>query len=160
MRPHSKEPAKTMDGIWAAYNQLRKIFERNVSFGHPNHPEDAADTTLAGTAAVNHNGLLDNINGSWVEVEFTTSILGANCYHNLNQPLLVGPNVRWFVCKIEHDNAGTNPRAAPMCVYYLSGSVITENSIVLSISYTAAWRTVNADHPIKVTLFFIPAVRG
>jgi len=164
MQPPSKEPEESVKGIWSAYKTLVKIFQRQVSFGHPNHPVDPGYTTpSAGSTDTAHNGLLDNIHGSWVEVEFTSNVIGKVCWHNLDVPVLDinTPNVRWQVFGVFHDRAGAAPQAAPMGVSFHAGAgVVTRNWIVLQLDSPAASRTIDADHPVKVTLFFIPAVRG
>jgi hypothetical protein len=164
MQPPSKEPEESVGGIWSAYKTLVKIFQRQVSFGHPDHPIDPAHTTpQAGITDVAHNGLLDNINGSWVEVNFTDPG-PERCYHNLGISVVTGVNwnrnVRWFTVGLGHDDFGTDPASSAMTVYWKRGDPVTANYIDLRLAWTPIVRVVNTFHPLKATLFFIPAVRG
>jgi hypothetical protein len=164
MQPQSKEAEKTVESIWTHVKNIERIFRRYISFGHPNHPTDPAYTApQAGTTAAAHNGLLDNIQGSWAEGIFT-GFGPERFYHNLNQPVIAGIaydlNVRWIEFGLSHDDNGTAPNNSSMKVYWRVGDPVTVNYIDLRIAWTPVARNINADHPAKVTLFFIPAVRG
>lgn len=102
---------------------LRRFGKRGrqaiISFGHPTDPNDETSDVLAGdmTAVPAHNGTLDDIDGSWVELEIngtagTTLDDAITCSHNLfteeatawdEEPVTDEPNVRWFVVGWEHD---------------------------------------------------------
>ena len=164
MQPPSKEPEESVKGIWSAYKTLVKIFQRQISFGHPNHPVDPDYTTPnAGSTDTAHNGLLDNIRGSWVEATFSGHG-PVRCYHNLGIskiPVITWKrNVRWFIAGIAHDDSGTNPPASNMTVYWKVNDPVMPNYIDLRLAWIPTARDVNALHQVKVTLFFIPAVRG
>jgi hypothetical protein len=164
MQPQSKEAEKTVESIWTHVKNIERIFRRYVSFGHPNHPTDPAYTTpQAGTTITAHNGLLDNIQGSWAEGIFT-GFGPERFYHNLNQPVIGGisynNNVRWINFGMVHDDSGSAPNNSPMSVYRRLADPIGVNFIDLRLSWTPVARDVDGDHPVKVTLFFIPAVRG
>ena len=63
---------------------VQRVLDSEVEFGHPHHPTDDQSTARADGAV--HNGVLQNIRGSWVEVEVDTAPgLGAaiTCTHNL-----------------------------------------------------------------------------
>ena len=160
MQPRSKESEKTLEGVWSDVEQIKDILRRRVSFGHPNHPVDPTDTTRAGSTDLVHNGLLDNIYGSWVEGLWTTRLVGFTCWHNLNQPLIgTELNVRWVQFGSSHDGAGANPTITPVSLYKHDLAVITENSIALHVA-AGPGVFIDANHPYRITLFFIPAVRG
>lgn len=163
MQLPDKEPSKTLEGIWSAYHTFRKIFERNVSFGHPNHPIDPTYTApQAGIQYGAHNGLLDNIQGSWVEVLFSDEG-PERCYHHLHLDVVTAAwdrNVRWLVWGIAHDDAGTAPLNSAINIYWKVGDAVAANYIDLRIAWVPIARDINAFHQAKVTLFFIPAVRG
>ena len=107
--------------------------------------------------------LKDNIHGVWVRAEFIAKDTPTEIIHNLNLPLVDGtilstafiPNVRWINFMVAHDGTGAGPACMISLVYEI-GDEITPNSIELRV-FCSAPRTVNADHPIYVDLFFIPA---
>jgi hypothetical protein len=78
-----------------------------VYFGHPANPFEEDDTTLAGSSATAHNGLIENVRGSWVELEFSALDTAVEAIHNLSIPVINAnkPNVRWIVMGVQH--AGT-----------------------------------------------------
>jgi hypothetical protein len=164
MQPQSKEAERTVDSIWTHVKNIERIFRRYVSFGHPNHPVDPTYTTpQAGSTAAAHNGLLDNIQGSWAEAVFT-DFGPERFYHNLGVSVVPGVsyrlNVRWLNFGMSHDDAGTAPANSTMTVYKKVADPVAVNYIDLRLSWLPGARDVDADHPVKVTLFFIPAVRG
>ncbi len=67
-------------------------------------------------------------------------------------------NVRWMVMGIKHDGQGAGD-ASTISVSYETGDSgsITADSFPLRVYANS--RTVDDSHPIKITLFFIPAVR-
>lgn len=165
------------EGIQTQIDRLVKIVDQQITFGHPHHPRDLslnypAGTALSGDEANQHNGTLDNILGSWVEV-----ILESNsrqsyvCTHNLNLksptytvPSAGEPNVRWFEFGELHDGTGTDGTSKPILhIVHVSdaGSPVTANAITLSfqVTYAAGTGTIDATHPYRVSLFFIPAVQ-
>lgn len=99
------QPQSMVDMI----DELTRVLELQTSFGNPQDPDerDMSSSTLAGTAAANHPGTLENIEGSWVEVEVGTDQLDTaiNCHHNLNVPVVSTstPNVRWIPFMFQHD---------------------------------------------------------
>lgn len=94
-----------------------------IQFGTPADPNDETSTVLAGdiTATPVHNGTLDDVDGSWVEIEINSTVKHTladpiTCTHNLfteeatnwpNEPETGEPNVRWFVVGWEHDGTQT-----------------------------------------------------
>jgi hypothetical protein len=146
--------------------EITKVVDGEVSFGNPQDPNDIDSTTLAGQApaAGNHPGTLENIEGSWVEMSIDTLDQEYLFYHNLNVPVTIDsavnqPNVRALHFWYEHD--GTGAVAASTISYnYETGDAgnITENAMPLRF-YAEATRTIDNTHPLKVSLFFIRAVR-
>lgn len=134
--------------------RVQRVVDGELEFGCPQDPNDPQSTALADGAA--HNGLLLNVKGAWVELEVETLNANTTCTHNLNVQAPTGlVNVRWLVFGWQHDNTGAGA-GSTVSVLYVDGNV-GENSIALR--FYAAARTVSADHPLKVTLFFTPAVR-
>lgn len=92
---------------------LERILSGWVEFGHPNHPLTLSETLAGDNAAADtHNGLRDNIAGSWVEVEVTALDTPVICNHNLGQTITAvdanddpTPNVRWLLFAFQHDGA-------------------------------------------------------
>jgi hypothetical protein len=88
-----------------------------IEFGHPGDPYDDVSTKLAGdnVSPHAHNGTLEDIRGSWVEVEFNstnTLNVATDFNHNLylhdtwyTVPVAGSPNVRWFVAGWQHSGA-------------------------------------------------------
>lgn len=158
MQPQSTSLLRDVDSLFEHVQELEKIIRRRVEFGNPGHPVDPADVTLAGSLPALHNGSPDNMMGSWVEIEVDTMDAPFICYHNLGVVPIAGQvNVRWFVAGFFHDGTGANA-ASTISVNYETGDAVTANSIELRM-YAGGTRSM-AENPIKVTLFFIPAVRG
>ena len=168
----------TEESIQAQLDRLTEIVNSEVSFGHPHHPVDPSLNYPAGTAVVGdeanqHNGVIDNFLGSWVEILITTTGRSSHtCTHNLyanapeyTLPVAGEPNCRWLNWGIMHD--GTNVGAGTkmdVTVSYVkqAASPTTANDINLTfevIRAAAPNLTIDATHPIRVTLFFIPAIR-
>lgn len=145
---------------------VERILTGWVEVGHPNHPTNHASTTLAGdnTALDSHNGLRDNVAGSWVELELGTGDLGAaiTCNHNLGADATVAAagevNVRWQVWMWKHDGTGVGGVFSVISCNFRTGDAITANSI--DLRFYALGRTVDDDHKLKVTLRFVKAARG
>lgn len=139
-----------------------------VEFGDPNDPEDPDNTDLAGAAASAsdqpHQGNIQNVQGSWVEVNVTSLTNNAEditCTHNLylDEPdytLASGTtNVRWLVFGVEHTGSGiTTP--IQVTALWNSSNTITANSIELTFNVSGTI-TVNSGNPVKITLFFVKA---
>jgi hypothetical protein len=150
-----KKPETLVDMI----EELTLQEEGRISYGSPQNPEDLADTTLAGSAAGAHAGTLENMEGSWVELDVETADWPTTCYHNLNTPVAVAgsPNVRWLVFGYQHDGNTADVASTVSCSFEV-GDIVAVNSIELRF-YVGGTRVVNKDHPLKVTLFFIRAIR-
>ena len=152
------DPSNPLSVVEHVY-RIQRTMDGDIEFGTPNDPRDPASTTLANGS--DHNGDLQNIRGSWVEVSITTGGNGLNnqitCTHNLNVQVLSGttPNVRWLVFGFQHDGTGALAGSSITAVY--SGGTVTADSIQLK--FWAGGLTVDGSHPLKVTLFFVPVVR-
>ncbi len=138
-----------------------------VEFGSPQDPDDATSTTLAGAAAANHNGTVIDMDGSWVEVELTSTTQAAVTFnHNLflstpNYTIVstAEPNVRWLMMGWIHDGDSASSSDVVVNVWY-EGGTVTANSIPLQTKVTVGGTlTVDGDHPMKLTLFFVRADR-
>ncbi len=148
-----KDPLSIVEHLY----RVQRVVDGQIDFGAPQDPKDPASSTLPDGSA--HNGILNNILGSWFEISIGTGDLAVDqtCTHNLGQPIVSAttPNVRWLVFGIQHNAAGAGAGSTVSVVY--EGGTVGENSIVLR--FYAAARTVNDANPLKVTLFFIPVVR-
>jgi hypothetical protein len=142
--------------------RVQRVVDGRLEFGSPQDPRDPAGTALAtGTA---HNGTILNILGSWVELDVTSQDAPVACVHNLDVPVtsvsgVNQPNVRWLVFGWQHNGAGAAPGSTMSCNYEPTDAAsITSNSFPLR--FYAAGRTIGADpNDLRVTLFFVPAVR-
>lgn len=145
--------------------EVQRVADGLIEFGHPNDPEDISSTTPAGMASTSHNGNVQNIVGAWVEAKFTATNSAVLVYHNLFAhdpnyavPVSGAPNVRWLVFGFSHDGTGVDAASA-LSVNFTEGDTVNANSIQLRL-YAAGTRTVGAGNPVTVTLFFTPAARG
>ena len=148
-----------------------KILNSEIEFGEPQDPEDLTSTKLAGATGTGaHNGTPGNILGSWVEIQLTsTGITETTCNHNLyinepdyTVPVTGQPNCRWSVWGVQHDGTAADATSfLDVGVSFLSGTV-SANAVDLRFNLTSSGTaaTVDADHPVLVTLFFIRATRG
>ena len=135
-------------------------FDGRVSFGTPQDPLAEDGTTLAGAAAANHPGTLQNIEGAWVEYDVTALDTATTLYHNLGQKVVSAtgsPNVRWLLMGFQHDGTTADPDATLSCNYQ-TGDTVTADSIQLRF-YATGTRAVGVANPLRVTLFFMRATR-
>lgn len=161
MQPQSTPLTEDLSSVFEHVGQLERILRTYVEFGHPNHPEDPESTELAGSVNTYHNGGLQNMFGSWVEVEVDTADVAFTCYHNLGVVPIAGQlNVRWLVFGMMHDGTGVGATST-LSVNYDARDVasILADSVDLRL-YVGGGRTVGEENPVKVTLWFSPAVRG
>jgi len=142
--------------------QLQRVVDGNVEFGSPQDPTDPASTTLADGAA--HNGTIVNMLGSWVSLDVIALDTLVACPHNLAVPITVvgatnQPNVQWLVFGFRHDGTGATGASTFSCNYETGDAAsISEDSFPLRF-YSSSGRTVDGDHPLRVNLYFTPAVR-
>jgi len=110
--PDPEKPESIIKGV----TDVTRVVDGEIEFGNPTDPRDDESTTLAGSGTpTEHNGSIQNIKGSWVEVEIGATgaqpAMGLDeaveCIHNLDVPVVATdePNVRWFVAGIQHDGA-------------------------------------------------------
>ena len=159
MQPSETPLARELDSVYEHLRRAEEILRWQVEFGNPAHPSDPASVELAGSSATAHNGAAENVFGSWVEVEVELADAPFVCYHNLGVTPIAGQlNVRWLVFGIMHDGFGAGG-ASTLSVSYEYGDPVTDNAISLRL-YSGGLRFVTEDHPVKITLLFIPAVRG
>jgi len=151
-----KNPQSVVDYV----SRIQRVVDGQIEFGSPQDPRDPASTNIAdGTT---QNGTLLNIAGSWVELKLDDvgNLINTNvtCIHNLGVAVLSAsePNVRWLMFGWQHSGAGAGAGSAVSAIY-VDGAV-TSNSIQLR--FHAAARTVTVANPLKVCLFFVPAVHG
>lgn len=145
------------EAVVEALSRLLQIVDNRIEFGNPHDPRSDTSVLLAGAGG--HNGALQNIYGSFVELDVEALDTATSCQHNLSVPVAVAgePNVLWTVMRWVHDGTAATSTSVPG-VLFEEGDTVGTDSIQLRF-YCSATRTVDADHPLKVTLFFTPAVR-
>jgi hypothetical protein len=165
--------------------QLTEIMltvDDKIEFGEPQDPSDptaSSTVTLAGgTGAAPggvHNGTHSNIAGSWVEVEIQgTGEQTFTCTHNLyldsvdspqyTMPVSDEPNCRWLSFGTAHDGTAADASSVVGCTIpiFIQGDTISANAIKLRTHVATAGTpiTVDATHPILLTLFFTRATKA
>ena len=127
-------------------NLLEDLFRAGISFGVP------LSITETGTAS----GMrLGHMRGAWIQQDVTALNTNVTFSHNLELQAPTGVvNVRWLPFGFRHDNTAAGA-GDTVSVIYVDGT-ITADAIGLRVFASGA-RTVDADHPLKVTLFFVPA---
>jgi hypothetical protein len=151
------------DSIVKALSEATRVVNEWIEFGNPQNPYDDQSTTLAGAGTpTTHNGEMQNIRGSWVEVEFDAANAAEAFNHNLGLDVISAdePNVRWLFTNFRHSGAG----AATGCLsleYDDALCAVSANSIDLVLRASPGGvRTIAAGaNAVKCTVFFIPAVR-
>ena len=175
----------SLETLQAQIDRLRSIINGKIGFGDPNFPANPTIDILAGNPPIvgfevlAHNGSLDNIQGSWVEVILTstaavhTKVIHHNLY--LNDPDYVvpvldaatgrhQPNCRWFIMGVMHDGLSTDATTSIRAdAAYVGGAgLVTPNTISLKFGLVLVGNApaINVFHPVRVTMFFIKATRG
>ena len=153
-----EDPQAVVEHIY----RIQRVVDGKLEFGSPQDPTDPASATLAN--GVSHNGTLQNTLGAWFSVNVTALDTVVACVHNLNVPITVvggvnQPNVLWpFVC-YRHDGTGATGASCFSCNYETGDAAsITVDSFPLRF-YSSSGRTVDGTHPLRVDIYFIPAVR-
>jgi hypothetical protein len=157
--PDPQKPESIIKGV----TDVARVVDGEIEFGHPLNPYDDQDTTLAGAGSpTTHNGSVQNIKGSWVEVEFSAANAAVSFAHNLNVEVVAAnePNVRWLFTNFQHSGAG----AATGCLsleYDDALCAVGTNTIDLVLRASPGGvRTIAAGaNAVKCTVFFTPAVR-
>jgi hypothetical protein len=164
-----------MDALRQQMNEVLLVLDDFIEFGEPGNPADpgfVSPALLAGdmSAAGMHNGTISNVNGSWVEIlliQVGTSVV--TCTHNLFLdpqyivPVAGEPNCRWIPFGSIHDGQGGDATSGlSITPGFITGNTVTATAIDLSISVITDGTalTIDQDHPLLVTLFFIKATRG
>lgn len=135
-----------------------------IEFGDPQDPTALSSTTLAGSSAAAHAGNLQNIKGAWASALVETANTAVTFHHNLDVPITVAgrPNVRVLSFWWEHDGwdgAAVDSATAVSALSYnfQTGDTVSATSVQLRF-YAALPRVLSAAHPLRVDLFFVPAV--
>jgi hypothetical protein len=166
-----RDPQSHVDQTMGIIHEL----DGRVSFGDPQDPRDPQSRTIAdgsagftvgGAAApeLAHNGTIENIRGSWVEVNVTSvNVQVHTVTHNLDVAIIdsTTPNVRWLKFAVMHDGTGGVFGATRLWtdVNWLTQTV-TPNAIDLTFAVLVGGViTIDSDHPVVFTLFFTPATR-
>jgi hypothetical protein len=158
--PDPQKPESIIKGV----TDVSRVVDGEIEFGHPQNPYDDQDTTLAGAGTpTTHNGSVQNIKGSWVEITLGTGDLAGTgavtCTHNLNIPVInTEPNVRWIVMgwKVETDIVVADDTSLSVFYDETDAASITADAMPLRFGSNL---TVTDANPVDVCLFFIPAVR-
>jgi hypothetical protein len=161
--PRALVDAHNPQSIVDAVRQLQDIADGRLAFGSPQDPTDPQSATRANGVA--HNGSLENIQGSWVEAVVTGSGQSriVTFTHNLDLPVITDqPNVRWLHFGSYHDGTGAVATTRVwVFLSYIGGDTVTNNAIDLRLATLwGATPTVDASHPLVVSVFFTPAIRG
>lgn len=146
-------------------SRLHRVVDGGIEFGSPQNPNDPQSSTRAD--GVSHNGILQNIDGSWFEAVLTsTGKSTVTCIHNLNSEIQTNlpatvPNVRWLNFAVMHDGTGADATSIYRVQVWYQGGSRDKDQISLGFDIVTAGTapTINADHPVVVTLFFSKAVR-
>jgi hypothetical protein len=169
LEPDPNAVAKQLD-------EVMRVLDSQVEFGEPGNPTDPGFTSpalLAGdmTALGMHNGTISNILGSWVEIVLeATGMSKVTCTHNLylsnpqyTVPEAGTPNCRAIVFGVGHDGTGSNATSGIGVTYsFMGGDTVSGTAIDLRFNVTTVGTavTIDATHPVRVTLFFTQATRG
>jgi hypothetical protein len=153
--------------ISEAVSRLQTIVDNEIEFGNPLDPNDSSSTTAPGDTAgtPQHNGTLQNIRGSWVEVEFdgTGAANYQDFHHNMGLPEGAAgePNVRWLCTNFRHSGAGA-VGASTLSLEFDDSVAAPSNptNTIRLVLRAEGTRTIAAGaNAVKVSVFFIPAVR-
>ena len=153
--------------IAEAITHILQVLDGGIEFGDPIDPKDTSLTGLAGATATppvdRHNGSLQNMGGSWVEVSTIVLDTAIAFNHNLGVPIDAGtrnldePNVRWLFTNFSHDGTGADANSC-LTLHHEEGDSITTDTIELRL-YSSSGRTVGSSNPVKISAYFIPVVR-
>lgn len=161
-------PIDTIEGLGRNILEIRRLLASRQSFGSPADPTNETGSPPTGTL---HNGTLGNLAGSWVENSYISQppFQVGTFIHNLNVPIYdedgtqgVRPNVAWPIVRISHSGAGPGtilpivPEFFPFPWY--GAGFHDENQISLRM-VGASSRTINANNPLRVMIFFVPTGR-
>lgn len=144
--------------------RVGRVVDGRLEFGSPQDPNDPASTTVAN--GTTHNGTVLNMAGSWFSgIIQAVGRSNLTCIHNLYDPdrtFAAGLiPVRWMVWGWSHNGTGGGVATElDLAVWYMGGAVAA-TSIVLAVSVNliAGALTINAGNPLRLDLFFVPAVR-
>lgn len=141
----------------------QRALNGRIEFGHPGSPL-GSDLSLATGLGTSHNGTVVNIYGSWVDQTVTAKDTAVLFRHNLDRNIVTAaglnlPNVRWLLFGVVHGGSGVSTGVETISCNYdrRDQGAITRNALPLRF-YAAAGRNVTPGTPLKVTVFFTPAV--
>lgn len=158
--PNVVNPTDPMSVVEHVY-RVQRVVDGKMEFGSPQDPTNPTSATVANGVA--HNGTILNMEGSWYSALITA--VGRStitCTHNLATPTTAGLiPVRWLIFGWTHDGTGGGAATELDLALWYMGGAVTTNAIVLSVSCAviAGALTINADHPVRLDLFFTRAVR-
>ena len=158
-------------------DEVVRVVDSNIEFGEPQDPSNPTSAVRAGlvASATSHNGTTSNISGSWVETSLViTGVTIVTCYHNLylnndqyTVPVTGEPNCRWLHFGVMHDGdpGGAAPADAStrigVDVAFVDGAVNANDiQLRMNLRVEGTRPTIDATHPVLVTLFFTKATRG
>ncbi len=151
--PDPPEALRAIPGLEEYFTQLQTAIgdidlalRAGLREGDPTHPEGGS---------AHPNGLLHNMEGSWVTVSFTALDTATTVTHNLELDTTgtasANPNVVWRVMGIKHSGVGATA-VDSMSVNYEIGDAINTNDIELRL-YSGGTRTVSGAQPATVLLW-------
>lgn len=145
-------------------SRLQTVVDGKLEFGSVQNPNDLNSTSFPDGVA--HNGTVVNLDGSWFSVFLeSTGPTTVTCIHNLYDSTFTPPTgripVRWIVVGWLHDGTGAGAGASlDLSVCYLGGTIAFDRiDLVFHIGVHGGAITLNADHPMRVDLFFIRSAR-
>lgn len=136
-------PALRIDRDEARIRELELLVDQaQLSFGTPNQPRLGIPSK--------------HLYGVFVEQTFTALNSATSFAHNLDLQAPTGKvNVRWLPFMIQHDNTAAGA-GDTVTILFVTGDAISANAISLR-AFAGGARTVDGTHPLKVTLWFMPA---
>lgn len=160
--PDPKNPQSVVEYL----ARSQRIIDGLIEFGSPQDPNDPASTTRAlGTGTGAHNGTLVNLAGAWYEVVLTaTGRSAVTVTHNLNAHTnnpTTSANVRWLIFGVMHDGTNADATTTYTVNGWYQGGTRTADTIALAFNLVIGGTapTIDASHPVVVTLWLQTAVR-
>lgn len=143
--------ADWLRSLAASIGDTQRALKGRLREGDPTHPVDSTNQP---------NGLLHNMEGSWVTVEFAALNTATTIQHNLSLPTTgtsnSSPNVVWKMMGVKHSGVGTLVTDSVSVVYDI-GDAIGSDSIELR-AFSGGARTVAAGANALTVLLFLYGV--
>ena len=145
------------ESISEALTKVIRVVDSELGFGAPHNPNDDTDAALAGTT---HNGTPDNMDGSWVDVQFAAADTAVAFTHNLDLDFesTTSPNVVWIVENFKHSGAG--PATGNLSIEFDDALCTVARSSIELVLRSPGTRTIGAGaNAVRCRVFFQPVMR-